>query len=366
MIPLSRPNITQDDIDAVVAVMKSGRLACGPKAQEFADKVAQRHGKKYAVPVSSGTAALHLILKSLGIGPGDEVITTSFSFVASTNCILYCGATPVFVDIDPETFCIDPALVEKAITPKTKAILSVDVFGNVADGEKLSRYGIPVVEDACEAIGAPGVGYGEAIAFAFYPNKQIVSGEGGVIISDNPVMVGHCRSLSNHGRIGRDVECTWMGYNYRMDEMSGVLGSSQMDRLNTVLAERRRLASNYLSAQPHLRPITRFDDRSSWFVFVVVLPPAINRNSVIDYLVSHGVESRAYFNPIHMEPYMRTENWRKSGELTNTEDIGSRCIALPFYIGLTESEIDTVVNTLSDALEDRSCQTYPKTGTATG
>ena len=295
-VPLSRPSINDDDVAAVLEVLRSPSLSMGPKVREFERAMAGYVGTAEAVAVNSGTSGLHLCLAAVGIGPGDEVVTSPFSFVASANAALYQGARPVFADIDPHTLTIDPEQVEERLTDRTRALLPVDVFGQPAPIEDMmaiaDRQGLRLVRDACEAIGAERNGQrsaqGTPTVFAFYPNKQMTTGEGGVVVTNDVAFAGSLRSMSNQGR---DDNGTWMnhvrlGYNYRLDEMSAALGLSQLARLDEILDRRARVAAWYnerLSEldgvqDPYVAPETT---RMSWFVYVVRLDERIDRERLM-------------------------------------------------------------------------------------
>ena len=368
-VPMSAPDISEEDVQAVAEVVRSGRLALGPKTEEFERLVAEYVGVKHAVAVSSGTAALHLIVKALGIGPGDEVLVPSFTFVASVNVILYEGAKPVFVDIEPDTYNLDPGDLERKITPRTKAIMVVDVFGHPAEWDEILRiaekYGLKVIDDSCEALGAEYKGrklgqFGDAAAFAFYPNKQMTTGEGGMIVTDDDQIAKLCRSLRNQGRreMGAWLEHEWLGYNYRMTEMSAALGVSQLKRIETLLAKRERVARMYterLSEMELVRtPVVRPYVRMSWFVYVVRLAEGMCRDTVMKALAEKGIPTRGYFSPIHLQPYIRKQFGTKEGMLPVTESVAKRTIALPFHNNLSEQEIEYVVKKLADILSSMS------------
>jgi FlaA1/EpsC-like NDP-sugar epimerase/dTDP-4-amino-4,6-dideoxygalactose transaminase len=385
-IPLSKPDIGEREIDLVKDVLQSGRLSLGPRLTEFEEKLARYIGTEYAVATNSGTSALHLCIRALGIGPQDEVITTPFSFVASTNCILFEGANPVFVDIDPVTLNLDPerlrrflrdnclfdarqsALINKSTGRTIKAILPVHVFGvpcDMAPILALARdYGLHVIEDACEALGAEYRGrragtFGDAATFAFYPNKQITTGEGGMIVTNDEQLARLCRSMRNQGR-GEDS--SWLsharlGYNYRLSEIQCALGIAQLERVTELLAARERVALWYdkaLSHIPHLILPPGFRDiKRSWFVYVVQLDlpaPRAARDRVMAKLREQGVECQAYFPAIHKLPHVAKISRKALGPLRCTEDAGDRCFALPFYPSLTEAEIKHVANTLGRVL----------------
>jgi len=361
-IEMAAPDVNERDVEAVAAVLRSGTLALGPRAGEFERAVASYVGVRHAVAVSSGTAALHLIVKALGIGPRDEVLVPSFTFAASVNAILYEGARPVFVDMDPRTLNLDPADLEKRITNHTKAILAVDVFGLPADWGALEqlarRYGLALVDDCCEALGAEYRGrrlgsFGHAGAFAFYPNKQITTGEGGMIVTDRDDLAALVRSFANQGRgaMGAWLEHARMGYNYRMDEMSAALGLSQMGRIDQLLARRERVAGMYLqrlaAALPEVAaPGPAGQGRRSWFVFVVTLPEGCDRDRTIAGMAREGVPARGYFSPIHTQPYIRERFGNLEGALPVTEAMARRTLALPFHNHLTGDQMDRVVEAL--------------------
>ena len=365
-VPMSAPDISEEDVQAVAEVVRSGRLALGPKTEEFERLVAEYVGVKHAVAVSSGTAALHLIVKALGIGPEDEVLVPSFTFVASVNVILYEGATPVFVDIEPDTYNLDPEDLERRITPRTKAIMVVDVFGHPAEWDEISRiaekYGLKVIDDSCEALGAEYKGkklgqFGDVAAFAFYPNKQMTTGEGGMIVTNDDHVAKLCRSLRNQGRgeMGSWLEHERLGYNYRMTEMSAALGVSQFRRVEELLAKRERVARMYTERLSELEwirtPVVRPYVRMSWFVYVVTLAEGMHRDPVMKALAEEGIPTRGYFSPVHLQPYIRKRLGIKEGMLPVTESVARRTIALPFHGNMTEAEVDMVVEALKRCAE---------------
>ncbi|PMQ01785.1 MAG: polysaccharide biosynthesis protein [Dictyoglomus sp. NZ13-RE01] len=364
-IPMSSPDIDESDIQAVVEVLKSGRLSLGPKTKEFEELMAKYVGVKYAVAVSSGTTALHTIVRALGIGEGDEVLVPSFTFCASVNVILYERAIPVFVDIESETYNLDPEDLERKITKRTKAIMVVDVFGHPAEWDEILRiadkYNLKVIDDSCEALGAEYKGkkigqFGSAGAFAFYPNKQITTGEGGIIVTDDENIAKMARSLRNQGRgeMGAWLHHERLGYNYRMDEMSAALGVSQLKRIESFLQKREKVAQMYTEKlkkfswvrPPKVKPYVRM----SWFVYVITLENGIDRDKVIEEMAKEGIPARGYFSPIHLQPYMREMFGYKGGELPVTENIAKRTLALPFHNNLTEEEIDEVIRVLEKAV----------------
>jgi len=364
-IAMASPDISEEDVAAVLEVLRSGRLALGPKTEEFEQGIAEYVGVRHAIAVSSGTAALHLIVRALGIGQGDEVLVPSFTFAASVNSILYEGARPVFVDIEPDTYNIDPGDALRKVSSKTKAIMAVDVFGHPAEWDDIlsiaERYGLLVVDDSCEALGAEYKGrrvgrFGDAAAFAFYPNKQITTGEGGMIVTDNDDLARKAMSLRNQGRgsMGGWLEHEMLGFNYRMDEMSAALGTSQLNRVEMLLAQRETVAGMYSMALSDVigvrTPTVRQHVRMSWFVYVVTLDEGIDRDKVMAFLKENGVPSRAYFSPIHTQPYIK-KTVAEVESLPVTEMVASRTIALPFSPLMTVEEVKRVVDVLKEGVE---------------
>ncbi|HWV23143.1 MAG TPA: DegT/DnrJ/EryC1/StrS family aminotransferase [Thermomicrobiales bacterium] len=367
-VPLSNPSINETDIDAVVEVLRTPTLSIGPKLEAFERAVAGSVGAKHGIGVNSGTSGLHLCLDALGIGPGDEVITSPFSFVASANCILYTGATPIFADIDANTLALDPTKLEAAITPRTKAIIPVDVFGQPSPmdvyREIADRHGLRIIEDSCEAIGAERLGtklggpeYADAAVFAFYPNKQMTTGEGGMVVTSDDEMARAMRSARNQGR---DDAGTWMnhvrlGYNYRLDEMSAALGLSQFARIDAILNARDRVARRYTElltgvpgvSVPWIDPATT---RMSWFVYVIQLDPTLDRTAVMTRLGENGVPSRPYFVPIHLQPLYRERFGFGEGDFPVTEAVAQTTLAIPFATDMPDDEIDYVAEQIKAAV----------------
>ena len=378
-IPLSRPDITKRDIDAVLAALRQPRLSIGPAQERFEALVARRAGRRFGVAVSSGTAGLHLSLLAVGAKAGDEVITTPFSFIASANCILYTGATPVFVDIDPVSLNMDPDKLEAAITPRTRAVIAVEVFGNSSHMDRYraicARHEIPLIEDCCEALGGthrgkPVGSFGRAGVFAFYPNKQITTGEGGMIVTDDDALAALCRSFRNHGRPAPGATSTTesssngdaaagpmvherLGFNYRMAEINAALGAAQMSRLDEILDARQRVAQAYIARLADnvrlVLPTVEPDTAMSWFVFVVRLDETFardDRDRIIAGLRRHDVGSAPYFPCIHLQPFYRQRFGFAPGDFPVAESVANRSIALPFHNNLPQREIDLVAQTL--------------------
>jgi len=364
-IPLARPDIGEREREAVMTVLKSRWLSMGPAILEFERVMADYVGVKHAVAVNSGTSGLHLVVRGLGLSEGDEVITTPFSFVASANCLLYEKVKPVFVDIDPLTLNINVGLIEQKITDRTRGILPVHVFGHPADMDVVAgiaeKYGLLVIEDACEALGSTynGKAIGtdsDAAVLAFYPNKQITTGEGGIIITNNQKLADICSSMRNQGRCsgGGWYDHCMLGYNCRMSEMNAALGCAQMARLKEILDKRERVAKLYKEKLRVIDGITlpyvASGVHMSWFVYVIQLAPDIDRDYVIEELGKKGIGCRAYFQPIHLQPFYRQEFGYKPGDFPVTESVAATTLALPFYNNLTEEEIDYVAESLNNIL----------------
>ena len=365
-IPLARPNIGSRELELVTEVLTSDVLALGDFARRFEEGIAALAGRAEGVACSSGTAGLHLAVRALGIGEGDEVITTPFSFVASANCLLYERAVPRFVDIEEDSLGIDPALLEQAASDRTRAVLPVHVFGRPCRIDAIAsiarRRGWAIIEDACEGLGS-GVGgrplgkFGDAAVFAFYPNKQITTGEGGMVVTDDHALAETMRSLRNQGR---DQDGGWLrhvrlGYNYRLDELSAALGVAQLERRQELQRERARVVAAYERALgghdwvtlPHIGP----DEQVDWFVYVVRLDPAIDRDLVIRRLTALGISSRPYFAPIHLQPLYRERFGFAPGDFPVTERVAASTIALPFSSRLSDDDVQVVAQALTEEVE---------------
>lgn len=363
---MSSPEVTADDISAVVKVLASGTLSLGPALVAFEQAVADYVGARHGIGVNSGTSGLHLCVRAAGIGAGDEVITSPFSFVASANCILYEGARPVFADIEEETLGLDPGAVAACIGPATRAILPVHVFGQPAALDPLMAladdHGLTVIEDACEALGAEYQGrrvgtFGQSACFSFYPNKQITTGEGAVIVTDCDRVADRMRSLRNQGRgaMGAWLEHEILGYNYRLTEMSAALGLSQMQRVDQILAARERVAARYAEALGAIEGVdlikpARDTTRMSWFAAIARLDPRYDRDRVIARLGERGIPARAYFSPLHLQPLYRERFGYRGGEFPVTERVARSTLALPFFNALSNAQVDHVASVLADVL----------------
>lgn len=366
-IPLSSPDITQAEIDAVTAVLRTPHLSLGPELAGFEAALADYHGVPHAVAVSSGTAGLHLALLTLGIGAGDEVIIPSFTFIAVANAVTQVSAMPVFADIDAVTLNLDPASVEAAITARTRAILLVHTFGVPAEMDALleitRRRNLFLIEDACEAIGAEFNhrrvgGFGDLAVFGFYPNKQITTGEGGAVLTREAAHAARLRSLRNQGRkAGGDwLDHAEPGYNYRLSELACALGRVQLGRIGEILALRQAAAERYdtlLNEIPGLAlpPLALSRRVLSWFVYMVRLPEQANRDQVQSALAERGIATGRYFAPIHLQPAWRGHLSAASAHLPLTESIARRTLALPFFNRITPEQQQRVQAALADALQ---------------
>ncbi|GAB4429696.1 MAG: DegT/DnrJ/EryC1/StrS family aminotransferase [Chloroflexi bacterium OHK40] len=387
-IPMSSPDITEAELAAVTAVLRTPTLSIGPQIVAFEQACAAYVGARHAAGVNSGTSGLHLCMIAAGVGPGDLVLTSSFSFIASANAVLYERAIPVFVDVDRATGNLSPALVaeaahdlatggtaaarwlprgvDAAAVGQLRAILPVHAFGQPADMDPIMEtartYGLAVIEDACEAIGAEYRGrragtIGDAGVFAFYPNKQMTTGEGGMIVCDRDDWLPLFRSLRNQGR---DVFDSWLnhtrlGYNYRLDELSAALGLAQLRRIDELLAKRDRVARWYHERLAGLELVERpwvaeSTTRMSWFVYVVRIRPPADRDQVMARLAEVGIPSRPYFTPIHLQPFYRDRFGYRRADLPVTEQLGDCSLALPFSSVMQESQVDEVCAQLRRAV----------------
>ncbi len=372
-IPLSAPDITEAEIEAVTAVLRTNSLSLGPGLEEFEALLSERHHKTSAIAVSSGTAALHLAIRALKIGPGDEVIVPSFTFIAVANAVLYEGAVPVFVDIDPDTWNMNPALVEAAITPRTRAMVVVHTFGVPAEldafCEIAQRHHLFLIEDACEAIGATYRGmpvgtFGDIAVFGFYPNKQITTGEGGALLVRDPQLAYRIRAMRNQGRYPTEgwFQHRELGFNYRLSELACALGIAQLKRLESILALRAHVAALYRQRLVEFSaiqcPVAHFSDRTvSWFVYVIRIAeqaPAELRDCLVNRLSERGIAAGRYFAPIHHQPAYEAFSQVHPSHLPITETIAQRTIALPFFNRMTPVLVDRVSDAIRSILQEEN------------
>jgi len=388
LIPMSSPDLTDAERARVMEVVNTPILSMGKQTQNFEKAIAEFVSAKHAVAVNSGTAGLHLCVRAAGIEAGDLVITTPFSFVSSTNVLLFEKAIPVFVDVDPLTGNLDVELLEKAVADlmqggesakkwlpregaqnhgKLKAILAVDVFGQPADYEKIVKLAktnhLKLIEDSCESLGAEyksvktGL-FGDYGVFAFYPNKQITTGEGGMIVTNDDMAAGLMRALRNQGRAPGDnwLQHTELGYNYRIDELSAALGAVQMTRIEELLDKRQQVADWYAESLAEILEvetpgIAEGTTRNSWFVYVIKVKPGIDRDQLAAKLTAARIPVRPYFLPIHLQPYMVKQFGYREGDYPVTEDLGKRGLALPFSGVMTQEQVKTVCQSLRRCLD---------------
>jgi len=365
-IPLAKPILGAREEELVLEVLRSGHLSLGPRLPEFEAAFAARVTAEWACAVSSGTAGLHLAVRAAGVGSGDEVITSPFSFVASANVAVYEGARPVFADIDPVTLNLDPDAAAAAVSARTAALLPVHIFGYPADMAALERLDLPIVEDACEALGAhyedggPVGGRGHQAVFGFYPNKQMTTGEGGVVTGSGHALKERLDSERNQGRA---PDMDWLdhdrlGFNYRLSDLACALGLAQLERLDELLDGRARVAACYREALAGIEGLelpceARGQARRGWFVFVVQLPRRVDRDATVRALAERRIPSKPYFPAVHLMSYYRDAYGHRPGEFPVCEDIAARSIALPFFPGMTEGQVARVAENLRAVLTAR-------------
>jgi perosamine synthetase len=366
-VPLARPVVGEREEELLLETLRSGRLSLGPRLGEFEGGFGRRLGVEHVSAVSSGTAGLHLAIRAAGVEPGDEVVTTPFSFVASANCLLYEQARPVFCDIDPRTLNITPEAAADAVTQRTTGLLPVHIFGYPADmagfEELAEDRALWLVEDACEALGAVhadgrNVGARDNLAvFGFYANKQMTTGEGGMVVCPDPATKERIDSERNQGRA---ADMGWLdhdrlGFNYRLDDLSCALGVAQLERLEQLLAGRARVAAAYGEALAGIDGLVlpcpdEGGDRRGWFVYVVQLPDGVERDAAIRALRERGVDSKPYLPAIHLMSFYRERFGHREGEFPVCEEVARRSLALPFHPELSEGQLERVVEALRAAL----------------
>jgi perosamine synthetase len=364
IVPLAQPVLGEAEEAAVIEVLRSGQLSLGPRIPAFEQAFAARLGVAHASAVSSGTAALHLGLRAIGVQAGDEVVTSPFSFVASANSILYEGARPVFADIDPRTLNLDPAAAAAAITDRTTALLPVHIFGYPADLPAFEAHGLPIVEDACEALGAAHAdgtavgGRGHPAAFGFYANKQLTTGEGGMLTLGS---AEHKAQVDSERNQGRAPDMGWLdhdrlGFNYRLTDIQAAIGLVQLERLDGMLADRARVAAAYRAALAGIDGLglpceDAGGDVRGWFVFVVQLPRGSARDDVMAGLRAAGVQSKPYLPAIHLMSFYRERFGHRPGEFPVCEDVAERSLALPFFPAMSEGQVARVAEALTRVLD---------------
>lgn len=367
-IPLSSPDLDEATVDRVVSVLRSPTLSLGPELEEFETAFAEMAETPFAVAVNSGTSGLHLAVRTLGLSTGDEAITTPFSFIASANCLLFEDATPVFVDVDPDTLVMDMDQARAAVTQRTRALLPVHVFGNAVDMEAVEalrvQHGLGVIEDACEAVGGRRQGsrlgsLGDFGVFGFYPNKQMTTGEGGIVVCSHPDHAARLRSLRNQGRSpSGDCSFAELGYNYRMSDITAAVGLMQVRKLGAMLDKRREVERRYCELLGDIEeirfPIAPADelagDRRSPFVFTVQCAEASLRDAVREHLLAQGIQNAVYFRPIHLEGFYRDRFGFREGQFPHTERAGQTCLAIPFFNELSHADQERVAEAVREAV----------------
>ncbi len=363
VIPMAQPVLGEEEERAVIEVLRSGQLSLGSRLPAFEQAFAQRLRAPHASAVSSGTAGLHLALRAVGVEDGDEVVTSPFSFVATANVCLFERARPVFADVDPVTFNLDPAAAAAAVTDRTRALLPVHIFGYPADVPAFEAMGLPIVEDACQALGAvhgdgvPVGGRGHPAVFAFYANKQLTTGEGGLVALGD---AGHKERLDSERNQGRAPDMGWLdhdrlGFNYRLSDVACALGLAQLERLDGMLADRARVAGWYREALGGVEGVTlpcpdADGNVRSWFVFVVQLPHGVDRDATVRALGERGIQSKPYLPAIHLMSFYRERFGHREGEFPVCEDVAARSLALPFFPAMTEGQVARVAAELRGIL----------------
>ena len=368
-IPYGRQNIEQDDIDAVVEVLRSAWITQGPWGEEFEKQVAAYCGVSYAVAFNSGTSALHAAIYAARIGPGDEVITSPITFLATANAAIYTGARPVFVDMDINSYCIDPQLIEAAITPRSRAIVPVDYAGYPVDmsviKEIARKHNLLIIEDAAHALGAwrqgRAVGQDADMSIlSFHPVKHITTGEGGMVLTNNPELQERLRRFRSHG-IVRDAsrmmenygpwyyEMQSLGYNFRLSDIQAALGISQLKKLENFVEERQRIARYYDRAfagmkQLNIPPQPVAGDRHAYHLYPLLLSSGIDRRKLFSYLRERKIGVQVHYIPVHLQPYYRKNYAYGPGDFPVAEDFYRREISLPIFPGLKREEQDYVIH----------------------
>jgi perosamine synthetase len=363
IIPLARPSLGEAEEHAVLDVLRSGHLSLGPRVPEFERAFAARLGAAHASAVSSGTTGLHLALRAVGVTDGDEVVTSPFSFVATANVVVFERARPVFADIDPVTLNLDPAAAAAAVTARTRAVMPVHIFGYPADMPAFEAMGLPIVEDAAQALGAAyadgrAVGArGHPAVFGFYANKQLVTGEGGMITMGDAGMKERIDSERNQGRA---PDMDWLdhdrlGFNYRLSDIACALGIAQLARMDDLLAARSRVAGWYREALAGLEGVDlpcrdAGGNVRGWFVFVVQVPEGVDRDGVVRSLRERGIQSKPYLPAIHLMSWYRETFGHREGEFPVCEAVAARSLALPFFPEMTEGQVSRVAEELAAVL----------------
>jgi len=369
-LPYGRHLVEEDDISAVVEALRSDWLTTGPRVTQFEEAVSDFCGARCAVAVSSGTAALHAAMHAIGIGPGDEVIVPAITFAASANCVVYQGGTPVFADVQPDSLLVDPAAVERLISPRTKAIVAVDYAGQPCDYDVLralsDRYDLVLVADACHSIGAEYNGrkvgtLADLTVFSFHPVKHITTGEGGMIVTDDEELAASMRRFRNHGitadHRSRARAGTWsyemveLGYNYRLSDLQCALGMSQLSKLPTFLRRRRELACRYdreFASIPGVQPlVNRMGEGHAYHLYVVFLKNSSVRANVFSRMLHRGIGVNVHYLPVYLHPFYRNRFGCEKGLCPRAEDAYDKILSLPLWAGMDNTHVERVVHELS-------------------
>lgn len=373
-----RQYIDDKDIEAVVELLRGDFLTTGPTVKEFEDKVANYVGAKYGVAVSNGTAALHMACHVAGIGPGDEVLVPAITFAASSNCVLYCGGTPVFVDIDPKTYNIDVNKIEEKITDKTKAIIPVDFSGQAVDMDKIleiaMKHNLIVIEDSAHALGSEYKGEkigakAHMTEFSFHPVKPVTTAEGGIIVTNDEELYNKMMLFRSHGITRNQDDMSenhgpWyyeqvdLGYNYRLTDLQCALGISQMDKLDSFVSKRREIVSKYNETFKDLEEINiPFEEEfsnSGWHIYVITLnldKLKVGRREIFEALQKENIGVNVHYLPVYLHPYYTKLGYRK-GLCPVAENIYNRMITIPLFPGMTDRDVEDVIAAIKKVINN--------------
>ena len=379
MIPYGRQFIDDEDIQEVIKTLKSDFITQGPKIKEFESALCEYTGAKYAVAVSNGTAALHISCLAAGIRHNHEVITSPITFVASANCILYCGGKPVFADVQEDTINIDPEEIERKITRNTKAVIPVHFAGHPCDLEEIyaiaKKNNLIVIEDACHALGAEYKGskigsckYSDMTVFSFHPVKSITTGEGGVILTNNKKFYEKLLIFRNHGItkekkkfLNKDegdwyYEMQCLGFNYRITDFQCALGLSQLKKLDKFIQHRREIADIYNKELSKIEgiilPTEKPYVKSSWHIYCIRVKDTIKRKKIFSFLREQGIGVQVHYIPVHLQPYYRTNFNYKEGDFPKAENYYKSAITIPLFFNLGKTEIEYIIEKIKDAINE--------------
>ena len=363
-IPIACPTFGQEEAAAVSRQILSGWISMGDRVKELEARICDHTGAAHAIAMSNGTATLHAALLALGVGPGDEVVLPTLSYVSSANAVLYCGATPVFCEVDPATFNVTADTVAAALTPATKVIMPVDLKGQPVDFDNINKLAeardIRVLSDSAESFGAIYRGARVGIqcdlhSFSFFANKNVTMGEGGAVTTDDADLAELCRCIRNQGQSERYVH-VMLGHNYRLTDIVAAFGVVQMDRLEDILTEKARIAAIYDQAfanHPLITPpwVPEYCDRPSWYMYSITLTNDVDRDGMIEEMARRGVDHRLSFPPIHLQPFYREQFGYGEGDFPVSEDVFRRFVDIPCWAGMTDSQIEQVVDAVQKSAE---------------